>query len=93
MSEEDVARYRQAAHAMQSGVKLDQELGSPDGSPKHLRVGVNSAMVDHAALVQLLIAKGILTEDEYHKAIADGMEAEVERYRERLQLPSGVKLG
>ena len=39
----------------------------PEG--KVLRVGVNSAMVDHAALVRLLIAKGIFTLEEYEEAL------------------------
>ena len=47
---------------------------------KHLRVGVNSAMVDSAGLATLLIEKGIITGDEYEKALADAMEHERERY-------------
>jgi hypothetical protein len=89
----DVDRYFAAGHAMQTGVKLDHERGSTDGTPKHLRVGINSRAVDHTGLVKLLIAKGILTEDEYQKAIADEMEEEVERYRSRLNLPPNVSLG
>ena len=57
--------------------------------PKHLRVGVNSAMCDHAALVRVLIAKGILTEDEYLEAVADEMEREQKRYEERLTAKYG----
>jgi len=52
-------------------------------SPKHLRVGVNSAMVEHTALVKLLVEKGILTEEEYITSQADAMEAEVALYEER----------
>ena len=76
--------YTQALHAMQTGVALDQERGSVDGSPKHLRVGVNAAMCDHTALVKLLIAKGVITDEEYRGAITDEMNAEVERYEQRL---------
>lgn len=82
-------RYTAAAHAMQTGVKFDQEAGSTDGTPKHLRTGINSAMVNNAAVARLLIAKGIFTEVEYFEAIADEMEKEVERYRRLL----GEKLG
>lgn len=88
MSAEDVARYHAAMHAMQTGVRVEQELGSEDGTPKHLRVGVNSALVGNSALASLLIAKGVITLDEYQRAQADEMRNEQKRYEERL----GVKL-
>lgn len=91
--DDEYARYRAALHAMQTGVKLDHEAGSQDGTPKHLRVGLNGIMCDHAALVKLLEAKGIITEAEYATAIADEAELEVGRYRERLNLPPNVSLG
>lgn len=89
----DFERYTEAAHAMQTGVAMAMERGTPSVQPKHLRVGINVAMCDHAALVQLLVEKGLITEEEYAKAIADEMEREVERYRQRLELPDGVRLG
>lgn len=85
----DHERYLAAAHAMQSGVAhMMHKEPNGETTPKHLRVGVNSAMCDHAALVQILIAKGILTEAEYMKQIADEMEREQERYSMRID-PSG----
>lgn len=80
----DQERYQAAAHAMQTGVKIDHAKGSTDGSPKHLRVGINACAVDHAALVWLLIAKGVIDETEYVKEVADEMEREKQRYEERL---------
>lgn len=71
---DDRERYRQAAHAMQSGVAFKKD--KKDQEPKHLRVGVNAAMVDHSALVHLLIEKGVITEAEYTKRAADAMERE-----------------
>lgn len=92
---DDFARYEAACHAMQTGVKLDMENGSNSASPKYLRVGVNSAMVEHSALVQLLVRKGLITDDEYFETLADGMEEEVKRYEDRLKVLYGVdvKLG
>lgn len=84
MSAEDLNRYVIATHAMQSGVALLMQQGSDETSPKHLRVGVNAAMCEHAALVELLVEKGVLTKDEYLKAIADEMETEQARYEEKL---------
>jgi len=84
----DNERYAAACHAMQTGVKYEMALGSPDTTPKHLRVGVNSAMVNDAAITKLLIEKGLFTMEEYAKAVADEMELEVQRYEDRA--PDGV---
>ena len=65
---------------MQSGVAHEMATCDRATQPKHLRVGVNSAMVDNAALANLLIAKGVITLQEYMIAIADEMEEEVKRY-------------
>jgi hypothetical protein len=74
--------YLDLAHAMQSGVAAKMAIDPADTSPKHLRVGLNSAMVNDAALARLLIARGLFTEEEYLQAITDEMEREVARYKE-----------
>ena len=38
-------RYLDAAHAMQTGVAFTMHQDSSQTDPKHLRVGINSAMV------------------------------------------------
>lgn len=80
----DEERYLAALHAMQSGVKY--EMNHPDTvgatAPKHLRVGVNNALVQQTALVRLLVEKDVITQDEYWKVLADAMEEEVARYEE-----------
>ena len=78
-------RYLDAAHAMQSGVAMNLNYEQDEASPKSLRVGVNSAMVEHGALVKVLTAAGIITDEQYFEALADGMEAEVESYRMKIQ--------
>lgn len=96
-------RYRAAAHAMQSGVAMEIECSAPVSktfsaraevatgscSPKHLRVGVNAAMADHAALALLLMNKGVFTRAEYEEALATSMEAEKARYEEHLSTKLG----
>lgn len=77
---------------MQTGVAHEQAGGSTCGTPKHLRVGVNSALVDGAALAKLLIAKGVFTEAEYAEAVTVEMEAEAERYAARLSEKFGVNI-
>ena len=93
--EQEGERYAKAAHAMQSGVKMIQnfehsEMSShstfeASDSPKHLRVGINATMCDEAALVKLLVKKGLFTQLEYVTAIVDEMESEVKRYEKRIQ--------
>ncbi len=84
--------YLQACAAMQSGVAFDQANGSKDGSSKHLRVGINSALSSHCALVKLLIAKGLITEAEYLEAVRLEMVAEVDRYERLLSERVGVEV-
>lgn len=86
--------YLGLAHAMQSGVAMEMYHRSSPTEPKHLRVGINSAMSDLSGLAQLLIAKGVITETEYFRALRDGMRQEVERYERYLSelVGSTVKL-
>jgi len=87
--ESDQQRYLDACHAMQTGVKYEMESDALRGvehhstTPKHLRVGVNAAMVEHGALVKLLVEYGVINEDDYIKSQADAMEAEVALYEKR----------
>lgn len=80
----DRERYIRACHAMQSAVAFELECGSEKvagATPKYLRVGVNSALVEFGALVKLMVDKGLITLEEFDKALADAMEAEVARYQ------------
>lgn len=85
-------RYERAMHAIRSGVATEHGRGSNDGSPKHLRMGVNSALINDAALVRLLIAKGLITEEEYSEAVVEEAEREVKRYEDRLTAALGSKV-
>lgn len=85
--EQDRARYMAAAHAVQSAIALDMtrrhniDIDSTLGRfLKHLRVGVDSAKAEQGALATLLIEKGVITGDEYVKAMADAMEREKAMY-------------
>ena len=83
--------YADAVHAMQTGVAYEMSNYRPSSatdpdlatSPKHLRVGINSALCDNAALARLLVDKGIITEEEYAEAVRIEMCREVDRYEER----------
>lgn len=81
--------YHEAAHAMQSGVAAKMQYDPKDTDPKHLRVGVNSAMVETAALAKLLIAKGVFTDVEYAQALTEGMNEEAASYERWLTAKLG----
>lgn len=83
--EEKREKYLKLCHAMQTGVAFKMEKDNKDTTPKHLRVGINAAMSDHAALVSLLVKKGVITEEEYYDALIESMEREVEMYRNKLK--------
>lgn len=79
------ARYEAAAHAMQSGVAMKMSFAPSETTPKHLRVGVNSALSNAGGLVTLLMEKGLITREEYTSAIADAMERERDIYLSELR--------
>lgn len=89
--EENETRYERALHAMQTGVAMEQQLDGAE-SAKHLRVGINSAMIGDAALAGLLIAKGVFTLEEYVEAQAKEAQAEVRRYENRLSQRMGTEV-
>jgi len=80
--EQDRQRYLDAMHAVQTGVMYEQET-NPD-TLKHLRVGVNSALITASAVARLLIDKGVFTEAEYWAKLADLAEEEKAAYERRL---------
>lgn len=71
-------------HGVQSGVAAKMAYDAKDTTPKHLRTGVNSALVQHSALVLLLMRRGVISEDEYWAAVADAAEEERVRYEQWL---------
>ncbi len=90
-------RYEVAAHAVQAGVAMELNDSPPTisasaASPKMLRTGVNMAMIEHGALVRVLIAKGLFTELEYFEELVKGVEDEQRLYEERLSARYGGKI-
>jgi hypothetical protein len=77
----DLERYNRARHCVQAGSKLEAAQG---GEHPSSRTGINMALRDHASLVELLVAKGVIAWDEVWKALADGAETEVRRLEESL---------
>lgn len=86
-------RYREALHAMQTGVRTEIESHISDAhSPKHLRVGVNSTLVELGVLRAFITDRLGITEVEYVEALADAMEAEVRTYERTLSEHFGTKV-
>ncbi len=85
-------RYDVAMHGMQAGVALDDGIGAPNLKPKHLRVGVNSALVDSGALAHALIKKGILTEEEYFESLVEVAELEHKKYEDEHSARLGTRI-
>lgn len=79
-----IAEYMAAAHALQSGIAAEMNIDPKPTEPKHLRTGINIAFTDHAAIVTLLIEKGIITEEEYYRAILKTIKKEVSDYEQKL---------
>lgn len=83
--------YLGLMHAVQSGVAMEHQMDPSDGSPKHLRVGINSALVSNSALVELLVSKGVFTDEEYLDALIKKTREEKENYEQRLTALTGGK--
>ena len=81
--------YEAAMHAVQAGVAIEIARGDGAADPKHLRVGINSALVNDAALVRLLVSKGLITFEEYAEEVRREACREVDRYEARISADLG----
>lgn len=83
--EEFLQRYTAVGHRQQSATAFYQahENHDPERHHKHLRVGVNNAMSDHGALVDLLVDKGLITRGDYYEKVLEFAEREADSAVER----------
>jgi hypothetical protein len=86
--------YTGLLHAMQTGVLIQINAGSGETTPKHLRVGVNSALIQNSSLATLLMRKGVITELEYWETQVELWRNEVRDYEATISQALGrpVKL-
>lgn len=78
--------YYEYAHKIQTAIAfLISSSNFNAHEPKHLRVGIDLLRAEQTALAELLIAKGIFTEEEYMEVIIKGLEKEAERYGDRVR--------
>ncbi len=78
-------RYEAAMHGVQSGIAMHMNYDPDLTTPKHLRVGVTSSLVNSEGLAQLLMDKGVFTLLEYLEAMADAAERERGRWTQTVQ--------
>jgi len=86
-------RYGKAMHAVQSGVAFMIENGDgKEVEPKHLRVGVASALNANGAIVKLLMRKGLISEAEYAEMLAEYAEKDQASYERAAAALTGAKV-
>lgn len=87
--EELQLEYNKLVHAMQTGVGMLMNYDGTETLPKHLRTGINSALVSNGALVKLLVDKKIITDEEMFQSLVDGLKVEVKDYETKLSFLTG----
>lgn len=88
--QEFTAEYERLAHAVQTGVMYELERDPHSGTPKHLRVGINTVKADLGAMTRLLIDKGVISMDEAFGYMLDGLREEVKMYERSLSTKYGI---
>ena len=88
--EDDKRRYQAAAQRVQTCIAFGSAPRAME--PKHLRVGIDMSKSDMGGLAKLLIDKGVITEAEYVKAIADQAEIEAADHERLLSEKHGADI-
>lgn len=91
--QQEYEKYMALCHKIQSAIAYSRMLPSPEvpgatvydrlTSPKHLRVGVDLRSVDNAAMVNLLVSKGLITRLEWIQSLVAASEAEVKMWEDK----------
>jgi hypothetical protein len=88
---EQASTLEALVHRVQSAIALFEGRRDAFGvrcaetESKHLRVGVNSALVETSALARLMFRKGMMSAEEYYDALIETWEQEVDSYRTRVK--------
>jgi len=80
--------YQQSAKKVQAAIGYNPNKKALE--PKHLRVGIDMSKADQKGLVDLLIAKGVFTKEEYIDAVTQSAAEEAELQRAALANEMGV---
>lgn len=96
--------YEATAHGVQSAIRFEMsKKGLPDeagdaigkmvGMLKHLRTGIDMSKSDMLGLVELLLAKGVITRDEYIEHMRLAANEELARYQDHCRSEYGLPPG
>jgi hypothetical protein len=90
------AEYDSQAHRVQTGcawlISMGPQGDSNSGSTKHLLTGNMMRAADMKALVDLLISKGLFTEEEYLAAVLKATKEEADRLEAEISKKVGAKV-
>lgn len=79
--------YEDALHGVQTAIQFELDTkASQTTEPKHLRVGIDSAHISDAAIVRLLLKKGVITQAELDESLRIQANDELAHY-ERQHAP------
>lgn len=98
MSKKFEEAYARLCHAIQTGLAYMQSSSSPAFKsifePKHLRVGIDLRALENAAIVGLLVEKGVFTVEEFQSALLTEMAKEVAASEKKISdvLGGGTKI-
>lgn len=85
-----LAESTRLMHAIQSAIAFKMNLpGYGAAEPKHMRVGIDSSKAEHAALVQLLVKAGVITDQDYFRSVCELLEHEVKIQTDEARRLSG----
>lgn len=90
-TEEQEQKLQLLMHRVQSAIAFfegRQEVfgeRNAETEHKHLRVGVNSALIETSSLARLMFRKKLITSEEYYDTLIEGWEQEVDSYRARIK--------
>lgn len=91
-AEEFAARNTALRHAIQTGAMYEAEQNPIVMEYKHNRVAIDAQQAEYAALIMLLVNKGVITWEEYYEVSIAALTAEVVRYEQRLTRMFGAKI-
>ena len=90
-----IAQIKSLQHRMQSGIAFLEGRQEVFGErfaeiePKHLRVGINMALLEGSALAALMFRKGLIEAEEYFDVIIEFLDMEVMSYSRRIKAIDG----
>ena len=74
---------------IQKGIEYISQTDFTEIQPKQMRLELNIMMIQHNALVEVLVDKRLITKEEYTQYVIRHMEQEIQAYKEDLHVIYG----